>query len=105
MGAADYIITDFSSTTYERGGRAVSPLLCVRMPRRPDDAHHIIPGLTRTTYDRKGRPLSLLSAARMLHYPDDDTTELSAPHMLQTRPAEPRTSVTAERGAGTADGG
>jgi lipopolysaccharide export system protein LptC len=72
--------------------------------KRRHDPDYIVTDFTTTTYDRDGRPLTLLSAARMLHYPDDDTTELHAPHMLQTRPAEPRMSVTAERGTVSADG-
>ena len=72
--------------------------------KRRHDPDYIVTDFTTTTYDRDGRPLTLLSAARMLHYPDDDTTELHAPRMLQTRPAEPRMSVTAERGTVSADG-
>ncbi|HEV8111011.1 MAG TPA: LPS export ABC transporter periplasmic protein LptC [Burkholderiales bacterium] len=72
--------------------------------KRRHDPDYIVTDFTTTTYDRDGRPLSLLSAARMLHYPDDDSTQLTAPHMLQTRPAEPRMSVTADRGAVSADG-
>jgi lipopolysaccharide export system protein LptC len=40
----------------------------------------------------------------MVHYPDDDTTELLAPRVVQTRPNEPRVSVSAERGALSRDG-
>jgi lipopolysaccharide export system protein LptC len=72
--------------------------------KRRHDPDYIVTDFTTTTYDREGRPLTLLSATRMLHYPDDDTTELHAPRMLQTRPAEPRMSVTAERGTVSADG-
>ena len=72
--------------------------------QRRHDPDYIVTDFTTTTYDRDGRPLSQLLAARMLHYPDNDTTELFAPRMLQTRPAEPRLSVTAERGAVSADG-
>ncbi len=34
----------------------------------------------------------------MLHYPDDDTTDLVAPRVVQTKPGEPRVTVTADRG-------
>jgi hypothetical protein len=40
----------------------------------------------------------------MLHYPDDDTTDLIAPQVVQTKPDKPRMTVTAERGAVSADG-
>ncbi|HEY7237721.1 MAG TPA: LPS export ABC transporter periplasmic protein LptC [Burkholderiales bacterium] len=72
--------------------------------QRRHDPDYIVTNFTTTTYDRDGRPLTLLSAARMKHFPDNDFTELQAPHMLQTRPAEPRMSVTADRGAVSPDG-
>ena len=34
----------------------------------------------------------------MIHYPDDDSTDLVAPRMVQTKPGEPRMTVTADRG-------
>jgi lipopolysaccharide export system protein LptC len=40
----------------------------------------------------------------MLHYPDDDTTDLVAPRLVQSRPNEPRMTVTADRGAVSQDG-
>jgi len=46
-----------------------------------------------------------MSATRMVHYPDDDSTELLAPRMVQTKPAEPRITLSAERGAMSRDGG
>ena len=52
-----------------------------------------------TTYARDGAAESMLFAAKMLHYPDDDTTDLVAPRLVQTKPGEPRMTVTAGRGA------
>jgi lipopolysaccharide export system protein LptC len=73
-------------------------------PARRHDPDYIVTNFTATTYDREGAPLSMLSAARMLHFPDDDTTELVAPRIVQTKPKEPRLSVSAERGAISGDG-
>jgi len=47
---------------------------------------------------------STLAAVKMLHYPDDDSTDLVAPHLVQTRPNEPRVTLTADRGALSQDG-
>lgn len=65
---------------------------------RRHDPDYIVSNFTTTTYNRDGQPLSVLSAAKMLHYPDDDSTELLAPRVEQTKPHEPRITVTAERG-------
>jgi lipopolysaccharide export system protein LptC len=72
--------------------------------QRRHDPDYIITNFTSTTYDREGKPLNVLSAERMVHYPDDDTTELFKPHVIQTRPEEPRITVRAERGAVSPDG-
>ncbi len=56
------------------------------------------------TYNRQGATESTLSAAKMIHFPDDDSTELVAPHLVQTKPDEPRITVTAGRGALSKDG-
>lgn len=71
---------------------------------RRHDPDYVVSNFTTTTYDREGLPLSMLSAARMVHFPDDDTTELVAPRIVQTKPKEPRLSVSAERGALSGDG-
>ena len=71
---------------------------------RRHDPDYIITQFTTTTYDAKGEPLSSLAAARMVHFPDDDSTELLAPRVQQTKPDEPRITVTAERGTLSADG-
>src|SRR5436309_12963788 len=57
-----------------------------------------------TTYSRDGVAEAVMSATRMVHYPDDDSTELLAPRMVQTRPAEPRITLSAERRALSRDG-
>jgi lipopolysaccharide export system protein LptC len=72
--------------------------------KRRHDPDYVITNFTTTTFDRDGKPLSVLSAARMVHFPDDDSTELHAPRVVETRPREPRMSVSAERGAVSANG-
>lgn len=71
---------------------------------RRHDPDYIVSNFTTTTYDREGAPLSVLSAAKMVHYPDDDSTELLAPRVQQTKPDEPRITLTAERGSLSGDG-
>ncbi len=71
---------------------------------RRHDPDYVVTNFSSTTYDRDGAPLTMLSAAKMLHYPDDDTTELLAPRVVQTKPDEPRVSVSAERGALSGNG-
>ena len=72
--------------------------------KRRHDPDYIVTNFTATTFDAEGRPLSVLSATRMEHFPDDDTTELRAPRVVQTKPEEPRMTVSAERGAVSANG-
>lgn len=72
--------------------------------KRRHDPDYVITNFTATTFDAGGKPLSVLSAARMEHFPDDDTTELHAPRLVQTKPNEPRMTVSAERGAVSANG-
>ncbi len=73
-------------------------------PARRHDPDYIVVNFTTTTYNREGIAESTLSADKMLHYPDDDTTELHAPRMVQSKPDEPRITVTAERGQLSRDG-
>jgi lipopolysaccharide export system protein LptC len=73
-------------------------------PARRHDPDYIVTNFTTTTYNRDGLPLSVLSADKMVHYPDDDSTLLLAPRVQQTKPDEPRITVTAERGTLSADG-
>ena len=72
-------------------------------PRRhaPDYA---IERVTLVDYSREGAPASTLSAAKMQHFPDDDSTELLAPRAVQTRPGEPRLTLSADRGTLSQDG-
>jgi len=71
---------------------------------RRHDPDYIIDNLKHTRFNSLGGVESTLAAAKMLHYPDDDTTDLIAPHLVQTKPNEPRLTVTAERGAVSQDG-
>ena len=71
---------------------------------RRHDPDYIIDNLKHTRFNSLGAVESTLAAAKMLHYPDDDTTDLIAPHLVQTKPNEPRMAVTAERGAVSQDG-
>ena len=79
-----------------------------------DDAHapalrqhnpdYFVENFSIVTYNRQGATESTLSAAKMIHFPDDDSTELLGPHLVQTKPDEPRMTVTAGRGALSQDG-
>ena len=65
--------------------------------QRRHDPDYLVANFTTTTY-RNGAAESILSAAKMVHFPDDDTTELTAPRVVQSKPKEPRITVSAERG-------
>jgi lipopolysaccharide export system protein LptC len=71
---------------------------------RRHDPDYIVDNLKHTRYDAAGAVESTLAAAKMLHYPDDDTTDLIAPRVVQSKPREPRVTVTADRGAVSEDG-
>lgn len=71
---------------------------------RRHDPDYIVDNLTHTRFNAQGRVESTLVAAKMLHYPDDDTTDLVAPRVVQTKPDQPRVTVTADRGALSQDG-
>ena len=71
---------------------------------RRHDPDYIVQRFTITTYDGAGTAQSVLSAEKMVHYPDDDSTDLVAPHVVQSRPNEPRMTLTATRGALSQDG-
>lgn len=71
---------------------------------RRHDPDYIVTNFITTSYNREGAAESVLSADRMVHYPDDDSTELLRPRVVQTRPNEPRMTVSAERGAISRDG-
>jgi lipopolysaccharide export system protein LptC len=71
---------------------------------RRHDPDYIVDNLKHVRYNPQGAVESTLAAAKMLHYPDDDSTDLIAPRLVQTKPNEPRVTVTAERGAVSQDG-
>lgn len=71
---------------------------------RRHDPDYVVNNFTITTYARDGAPESTLAAAKMVHYPDDDSTELLAPRVVQTKPSEPRMTLSADRGALSQDG-
>jgi len=71
---------------------------------RRHDPDYLIVNFTTTSYNREGAAESMLSAARMVHFPDDDTTELTSPHVVQTKPDEPKMTVRADRGKLSRDG-
>lgn len=72
--------------------------------QRRHDPDYLVTNFTSTTYGPDGTVQAVLSAAKMIHYPDDDSTELVAPRMVQTRPAQPRVMVRADRGALSREG-
>jgi|SRR5436190_4199809 len=65
---------------------------------RRHDPDYVVTHFTTTTYNREGSAETVLSAAQMQHYPDDDSTEVTAPRVMQAKPAQPRFTVEAERG-------
>ena len=71
---------------------------------RRHDADYVVENLNYTRYSTLGVVESTLAAAKMIHYPDDDTTELVAPRVVQTKPNEPRLTLSAERGVLSNDG-
>ena len=71
---------------------------------RRHDPDYVVTNFTTTTYNRDGAAESILSAGKMLHVPDDDSTELFAPRVVQAKPAEPRYTVRADRGALSREG-
>jgi lipopolysaccharide export system protein LptC len=71
---------------------------------RRHDPDYIVDNLAHTRFNAQGVVESTLLAVKMLHYPDDDTTDLVAPRVMQTKPNEPRVTVTADRGALSQDG-
>jgi lipopolysaccharide export system protein LptC len=73
----------------------VEPQAQAQRRHAPDYA---VERFTLVEYSREGAPVSTLSAAKMVHFPDDDSTELLAPHAMQTRPGEPRLTLSADRG-------
>ena len=72
--------------------------------QRRHDPDYVVDNLTYTRFDLQGKVESTLTAAKMLHYPDDDSTDLIAPHVVQTKPNQPRVTLSADRGALSQDG-
>ena len=71
---------------------------------RRHDPDYIIDNLNHTRYNAQGAIDSTLAAVKMLHYPDDDSTTLVAPRVVQSKPNEPRVTLTADRGTLSQDG-
>ena len=71
---------------------------------RRHDPDFVVDNLKHTRFSAQGTVESTLAAAKMLHYPDDDSTELIAPRVVQTKPSEPRVTLSADRGALSQDG-
>jgi lipopolysaccharide export system protein LptC len=71
---------------------------------RRHDPDYVVDNLMYTRLNAQGAVESTLAAAKMLHYPDDDSTDLVAPRVVQTKPSEPRVTVTADRGSMSQDG-
>jgi lipopolysaccharide export system protein LptC len=84
----------------ERAAREQVPVTTIRR----HDPDYIVDNFVVTNFDAKGRAESTLAAAKMLHYPDDDSTDLIAPRVVQTKPGEPRMTLTADRGTLTHSG-
>jgi lipopolysaccharide export system protein LptC len=72
--------------------------------KRRHDPDYLVDNFTTTTYNRDGKVETVLSAAKMVHFPDDDSTELTAPRVLQAKAAQPRYTVSAERGKVSREG-
>ena len=71
---------------------------------RRHDPDYVVDNLAHTRFNMQGAVESTLAAAKMLHYPDDDSTDLVAPRMVQTKPNQPRVTLTADRGTLSQDG-
>jgi lipopolysaccharide export system protein LptC len=72
--------------------------------QRRHDPDYVVDNLKHTRFNAQGKVESTLVATKMIHYPDDDSTDLVAPHLVQTKPDEPRVTVSADRGALSQDG-
>ncbi|MBC7803484.1 MAG: LPS export ABC transporter periplasmic protein LptC [Candidatus Parcubacteria bacterium] len=72
--------------------------------QRRHDPDYVVDNLSYARFNLQGAVESTLAAAKMLHYPDDDSTDLVAPRVVQTKPNEPRVTLTADRGTLSQDG-
>jgi lipopolysaccharide export system protein LptC len=71
---------------------------------RRHDPDYVVDNLTHTRFNVQGLVDSTIVAAKMIHYPDDDSTDLITPRVVQTKPNEPRVTLTADRGMLSQDG-
>lgn len=71
---------------------------------RSHDPDYIVEHFSITDFNGAGDAESALAAANMVHYPDDDSTELLAPRVVQSRPKQPRLTLSADRGTLSQDG-
>ena len=76
----------------------------VHPSQRRHDPDYVVDNIAHTRFNVQGLVESTLAAAKMLHYPDDDSTDLVAPRVVQTKPNEPRVTLTADRGTLSQDG-
>ena len=65
---------------------------------RRHDPDYMVSNFTTTTYNRDGHAVTTLAAAQMQHYPDDDSTDVTGPRLVQSKPEQPRFTVQADRG-------
>jgi len=65
---------------------------------RRHDPDYLITNFTTTTYNSQGHAVTTLAAAQMQHYPDDDSTDVTSPRLVQSKPEQPRFTVQADRG-------
>jgi lipopolysaccharide export system protein LptC len=65
---------------------------------RRHDPDYLVTNFTTTTYNSDGHPVTTLAATQMQHYPDDDSTDVTAPRLVQSKPEQPRFTVQADRG-------
>ncbi len=72
--------------------------------RQRHDPDYVVERMNLVRYGADGGVESTLAAAKMIHYLDDDSTELIAPRVVQSKPNEPRVTVTAQRGTLSQDG-
>jgi lipopolysaccharide export system protein LptC len=71
---------------------------------RRHDPDFLVENFKLSKFNAAGTLESTLAAAKMVHYPDDDSTELLAPRIVQSKPGEPRLTLSADRGTLSHDG-